>query len=78
MNKAKLSYSQTEEYLPLLIEKGFLVNLVVSNKRQTIRFFKTSDSGRKFLESLRMLEIQQPQDKSFQRPPHAANDFFHP
>jgi len=57
MNKAKLSYSQTEQYLTLLVEKGFLVNLVVPKRRRTIRFFKTSDLGRKFLENLRMLEI---------------------
>ncbi len=57
MNKAKISYSQTEQYLPLLVEKGFLVNLAVSKRRRTIRFFKTSDLGRKFLENMRMLEI---------------------
>jgi len=57
MNKAKISYSQTEQYLLLLVEKGFLVNDVVPKRRRTIRFFKTSDLGRKFLENLLMLEI---------------------
>jgi predicted transcriptional regulator len=57
MNKAKISYTQTEQYLPLLVEKGFLVNLAVPKRRRTIRFFKTSDLGRKFLENLSMLEM---------------------
>jgi len=57
MNKAKISYSQTEQYLPFLVERGFLVNLVVPTRRRAIRFFKTSDLGRKFLENLWMLEM---------------------
>ena len=57
MNKAKISYTQTEQYLPLLVQKGLLVNLVVPKRRRAIRFFKTSDLGRKFLEDLWTLEM---------------------
>jgi len=51
MYKAKLSYAQLNEYLPLLIEKGFLENTSIKHKKVVKRVFKTTAKGLKFLES---------------------------
>ena len=52
MYKAKLSYYQIQEYLPLLMEKGFLENTTIKRKRQTITIFRSTKKGIEFLEHL--------------------------
>ena len=49
MYKAKLSYAQLNEYLPLLIEKGFLENTSIRHKRVIKRVYKTTEKGQRFL-----------------------------
>jgi len=55
MYKAKLSYSQINEYLNLLITKGFLENMTIQRKRQTITMYKTTKKGIDFLDHLEFL-----------------------
>jgi len=58
MYKAKLSYGQVSEYIPMLVEKGFLENLtVVVRHRRVKRLLKTTELGEKFIESFRTLEL---------------------
>ncbi len=52
MYKAKLSYSQINEYLTMLVEKGFLENRRVKRKRQTITMYRTTEKGMEYLEHL--------------------------
>lgn len=55
MYKAKLSYSQINEYLNLLITKGFLENTTIKRKRQTITMYKTTRKGIEFLDHLEFI-----------------------
>ena len=55
MYKAKLSYSQINEYLNLLLTKGFLENMTIQRKRQTITMYKTTKKGIDFLDHLEFL-----------------------
>jgi predicted transcriptional regulator len=55
MYKAKLSYSQINEYLNLLLTKGFLENMTIKRKRQTITMYKTTKKGIDFLDHLEFL-----------------------
>lgn len=57
MYKAKLSYGQVCEYLPLLIEKGFLEDCPVGKHRQTKHLLKTTEQGERFLESLKSVNL---------------------
>jgi len=52
MYRAKLSYSQINEYLPLLVEKGFLENRKIPRGRQLVVVYRTTSKGLQFLESL--------------------------
>jgi len=52
MYKAKLSYSQVNEYLNLLIEKGFLENITTKRKRQIGTMYRTTEKGIEFLNRL--------------------------
>jgi predicted transcriptional regulator len=52
MYKAKLSYSQINEYLKLLVEKGFLENMSIKRKKQTITMYRTTQKGMEFLTHL--------------------------
>ena len=52
MYRAKLSYSQINEYLPLLIDKGFLENARVMRGRQHTIVYRTTSKGRLFIENL--------------------------
>jgi len=52
MYKAKLSYSQINAYLQLLVAKGFLENNTVMRKRQTITLYKTTPKGVYFIENI--------------------------
>lgn len=52
MYRAKLSYSQINTYLPLLVEKGFLENANVARGRQRVTVYRTTSKGRQFIENL--------------------------
>jgi len=52
MYKAKLSYSQINTYLQLLVDKGFLENNTVVRKRQTITIYRTTPKGVHFIENI--------------------------
>jgi predicted transcriptional regulator len=51
MYKARLSYAQLKEYLPRLVEKGFLENNTIKRKRREKKIFKTTPKGIKLLEN---------------------------
>jgi len=51
MYKARLSYAQLNEYLPSLVERGFLENHTIKRKRQDKRIFKTTSKGMQLLEN---------------------------
>ena len=55
MYKARLSYAQLNEYLPRLVEKGFLENQTVKRKRHDKKVFKTTLKGVKLLENFENL-----------------------
>ncbi len=50
MYKAKLSYSQINEYLYLLVEKGFMESLAIKRKRQKVTMYRTTEKGIEFLD----------------------------
>jgi predicted transcriptional regulator len=52
MYKAKLSYSQINAYLQLLVEKGFLENNKVQRKKRIITFYRTTSKGIQFVENI--------------------------
>ena len=52
MYKAKLSYSQINTYLQLLVDKGFLENNTIVRKRQTITLYRTTPKGVHFIENI--------------------------
>jgi len=51
MFKARLSYAQLNEYLPRLVENGFLENHKIKRRRNFVKIFKTTPKGMKFIES---------------------------
>jgi len=56
MYKARLSFGQVSEYIPVLVEKGFLEDLtVVVRHRKVKRLLRTTDLAAKFLEDVRSL-----------------------
>jgi predicted transcriptional regulator len=57
MYKAKLSFGQLSEYVPMLLQKGLLENLSVQKYRQLTHVLKTTEKGQEFLESLKSLEL---------------------
>ena len=52
MYRAKLSYSQINEYLPMLVDKGLLENKKVSHGRQTTAVYRTTVKGLQLIENL--------------------------
>jgi predicted transcriptional regulator len=52
MYRAKLSYSQVNEYLPMLVNKGFLENAKTSYGKHTTAVYRTTTRGLQFIESL--------------------------
>jgi len=52
MYKAKLSYSQINEYLNLLVEKGFVENITVKRRRKIVTMYRTTEKGIEFLNRL--------------------------
>ena len=57
MYKAKLSYSQLEEYTALLVEKGFLQKHAILKYKRIQDIFETSAQGEAFIRSYRTLEL---------------------
>jgi predicted transcriptional regulator len=58
MYKARLSFGQLSEYLPLLVEKGFLENLTVKRHHKTQQhLLRTTELGMKFLENVQSLNL---------------------
>ena len=57
MYKAKLSYSQLEEYTALLVEKGLLKKHAILKHKGTQDIFKTSEQGEAFVRSYRTLGL---------------------
>jgi predicted transcriptional regulator len=56
MYKAKLSYTQVNEYLPWLVQKGFLENMKIGKMGQCKKIYKTTPRGLMFLESLKSID----------------------
>jgi len=52
MYRAKLSYSQINAYLQLLVEKGFLENQTVRRKRQDLTVYTTTPKGMLYIENI--------------------------
>ena len=52
MYKARLSYAQLKEYLPLLVDKKFLEKKKVKQKNHESVIYQTTPSGSILLESL--------------------------
>ena len=50
MYKAKLSYAQINEYLSLLVDKGFLDQFMVKRKKVLRKFYRTTEKGMQLLE----------------------------
>jgi predicted transcriptional regulator len=67
MYKAKLSYAQLNEYLPLLVEKGFLENTNIKTRKVVKKVYKTTSKGMKFLENFESIKKlwSYPTDSSF-------------
>jgi predicted transcriptional regulator len=55
MYRARLSYSQINEYLPLLVERGFLENVKVTYSGQRSTVYRTTSKGMEFIENLELL-----------------------
>jgi len=55
MYRAKLSYSQINEYLPLLVERGFLENVKVTRSRERSTVYRTTSKGMEFIDNLESL-----------------------
>lgn len=51
MYKAKLSYAQINEYLPLLVNKGFLEPFTVKKRKVHRKLYRTTEKGVKLLEN---------------------------
>jgi predicted transcriptional regulator len=65
MYRAKLSYSQVNEYLPMLVDKGFLENHRASRGKQTTAVYRTTALGLQLIENLE--SINKLWEKEFSR-----------
>lgn len=52
MYKAKLSYAQINEYLLVLLEKGFLKENTIKQRRQVITMYQTTNKGHEYLSEI--------------------------
>ena len=55
MYKAKLSYSQINTYLQLLVEKGFLENNTIRRKRQIVTIYRTTPKGVEYIDNIEIV-----------------------
>jgi len=51
MYKAKLSYAQINEYLSILVDKGFLELFTVKRRKVRRKLYRTTEKGMKMLEN---------------------------
>ncbi len=51
MYKAKLSYAQINEYLDLLVSKGFVEPFTVKQRKIRRKLYRTTEKGMKLLEN---------------------------
>lgn len=51
MYKAKLSYAQINEYLSILVDKGFLELFTVKRRKVRRKLYRTTEKGMKLLEN---------------------------
>jgi predicted transcriptional regulator len=65
MYRAKLSYSQINEYLPMLVGKGFLENTKVLRGRQITAVYRTTPKGLQFIENLESINKLWAKDLAF-------------
>ena len=65
MYRARLSYSQINEYLPMLVGKGFLENTKVSRGRQITAVYRTTTRGLQFIENLESINKLWTKDVAF-------------
>ena len=65
MYRAKLSYSQVNEYLPMLVSKGFLENTKTAYGKHTTAVYRTTVRGLQFVASLE--SINKLWEKEFSR-----------
>jgi len=56
MYKAKLSYSQINEYLPMLVERGFLENTRATRGKQPTSVYRTTSKGLRLIENLEFVD----------------------
>jgi len=52
MYKAKLSYSQINTYLKLLVDRGFLENNTVRRKKQNMIVYRTTQKGILYIDNI--------------------------
>lgn len=52
MYKAKLSYSQINGYLQVLVDKGFLENMTISRNRHSVTVYRTTPKGLLYINNL--------------------------
>jgi predicted transcriptional regulator len=68
MYRAKLSYTQVNEYLPWLVEKGFLENMKGGKMGQRASIYRTTPRGLMFLENLKSIGKLLARDKNLGDP----------
>lgn len=51
MYKAKLSYAQLNEYLPHLVQNGFLENTTIKSKKYQKKVFRTTQKGLRLIQN---------------------------
>jgi len=56
MYKAKLSYAQINEYLPLLIGKGFLELFIMKQRKVHRKLYRTTEKGMRLLENFESID----------------------
>jgi len=64
MYRAKLSFTQINEYLPLLVKKGLLENTKADKMGQRTTIYKTTQKGLEFIESLKSIDKLLKKDSS--------------
>jgi len=68
MYMARLSYAQLNEYLPRLVENGFLENQKIKQGRTYKGVFQTTPKGLKLLENFENIRsLWAPTDNSYER-----------
>ena len=74
MFKARLSYAQLHEYLPSLVQNGFLEDLKIKRQKRPKKIFKTTQKGIKFIKSFEtMKSLWSPTEDSSEKQPFNDN-----